>query len=933
MAKYTPAMQQYVDLKKQHEDCILFFRLWDFYEVFFDDAHLCNKELDLVLTSKNKNSENPIPMAWIPYHSADKYIPRLIQAWYKVAIAEQTTEPTPWKIVEREVVSVVTPGTLIKEWEKRFAYIVAVSFQNQKSGENYNIAWGDFTIWEYHTKSFESLENMEKFIFWLNPVEIIFDVDFPNKNDVQLNIKNYTDALISVYDVPVDPDKYILAQCKIQTLSSFGQALKWWRLDAFALLLSYIKNTQKTNLHNIIRVSLHTMKDRVLLDNITVKNLEIFASSYENNEKYSLVGVLDSTRTTAGARLLRWILMNPINNKSELEKRVNNIEYYLDNISQTKDFHKILGWILDLQKITTAILYKKLIPTSFVKLRAVLGVFFDSFVVFDKQWSWEMDCFANSQWHVYWNKMLNEIERLGCDKDTIEKIQELYQYLMVVIKEDEYVKNDIDFISDGFDEDIDNLRKVAYNSDEMLMEYQQELVKKSNVWNVKLKYVVNQWYFIEITNKDIELFESNLASLATEWFEKFDLVRRNTLKWSQRYTSKYLDEIQWKILEAKELLVNHEFKLLEEIKNTIASMIWWLNDFANYIAWFDLYTAHAIFANENNLVKAIYKEDGNINIQDGRHLVIEKYLEDNQQFIPNNLLMDVQNPSSLTEQLPLEKEDNIEKMDSSRTQNDECDENWFVHVVTGPNMGGKSTFLRQNALIVLMSHCGFYVPASRAEISLVDGIFARVWSGDIIAKNQSTFMTEMVEVANILNNATSKSFVIFDELGRWTSTYDWLALTKAILEYVATEIKAKTLIATHYHELIKLEEQYEWIKNYSVSVYETNKDVVFMKKIVKWWADKSYGLDVAKLAGISNVILERANENLENLQNDFGLLHSSQWQINKKENGDLFKTSRFLEQKDPKFDKIKNLINSFDINNITPLQALQLLEKIKSNLK
>lgn len=907
--KYTPAIQQYIDIKKQYSDCILFFRLGDFYEVFFEDAHLCHKELNLVLTSKNKNSENPIPMAWIPYHSADKYIPRLIQAGHKVAIAEQTTEPTPWKIVEREVVSVITPWTFIKESEKKFNYILAISYWSYKNWENYHISWWDFTIWEYNTKSFENIENLQKFVLWLNPVEIILDVDFPNKGDLQLNIQRYTDILISIYDIPVDPDKYVLEQVKIQTLSSFGQALEWWRLGAFALLLNYIKNTQKTNLYNIVRVSLDTMKDRVLLDNITIKNLEIFASSYENNEKYSLVSVLDNTKTTAWSRLLKWLLMNPINNKTELEKRVNNIEYYLNNLSNTKDFHKILWWILDLQKIVTTLLYKRLVPSSFVKLRSILRVFF-----------WSNPPSTIEQSPLLSRRLLEEIKRLGCDSSTIAVIWELYNYLNRVLKEDEYIKDDIDFICDGFNSNIDSLRKIAYNSDEMLMDYQKELVQKSNVLNVKLKYIINQWYFIEITNKDINLFESNLASI-WNWTsfnprlesDKFDLIRRNTLKWAQRYTSKYLDEIQWKVLEAKELLTNHEFMLLEEVKNTISTMTTELNSFSNYIAWFDLYTSHAIFASENKLVKSEYKSDWDLEIKNWRHLVIEKYLEDNQQFIPNNISM------------------SMDCFVNSQWQTIK-DDYWFVHIVTWPNMGGKSTFLRQNALILLMAHCGLYVPADSAKISLLDGIFARVGSGDIIAKNQSTFMTEMVEVANILNNATEKSFIIFDELGRWTSTYDWLALTKAILEYVTTEIKAKTLIATHYHELIKLEEQYGWIKNYSVSVYETDKDVVFMKKIVKWWASKSYGLDVAKLAGVPNVILERANENLEILntspqpfsweERDFSI-----------DSEELFKTSRFIQRVDPKFGKIETLIKSFDINNMTPLQAMQLLEKIKSELK
>ena len=896
MIKYTPAMQQYIDLKKQHEDCILFFRLWDFYEVFFEDAKLVSKVLDLVLTSKNKNSENPIPMAGIPHHSVDKYIPKLIQSGYKIAIAEQTTQPIPWKIVEREVVSVITPGTYIKESDKNFSYIVSLTFGQYKNWNNYHIAWWDFTIWEYYTKSFSELKDMQTFVLSLNPTEIIFDVDFPNKTEIEKNIRDFSDALVSISDAPVDPDKYILEQCKIQTLSSFGQALETGKLDAFSLLLKYLENTQKTYLHNIVSVSLHSTNGRVLIDNITLKNLEVFASSYENNEKYSLIWVLDNTKTTAWARLLRSLFLNPIKNKKELEKRVNNIEYYINNFENTKKFFNLLSGLLDLQKILSSILYKRLVPSTFIKLRSILKLFFEN------------------------KDLLSELQRLGLSDNCKDKINLLYNKLNETLKEDEFVKDDIDFISDWIDSDIDELRKIAYNSDELLMKYQQELVKLSWVANVKLKYVINQWYFIEITNKDVEVFETNLASISSEQKDKFDIIRRNTLKWAQRYTSKYLDKVQGKILEAKEALVSHEFALLEKLKNTISTMVVDLNEFANYIAWFDLYVSHSIFAHENSLNKPEFIDNWELEIKNGRHLVIEKFLEEDQQFIPNNLIMD-------NGELMM---DNVWDNSQLSINNSQL-QNGFVHIVTGPNMGWKSTFLRQNALIVLMAHCGLYVPADKAKIPLFDWIFARIWSGDIIAKNQSTFMTEMVEVANILNNATKDSFIIFDELGRWTSTYDWLALTKAILEYVTSKIKAKTLIATHYHELIELENYYSWIKNYSVSVYETDKDVVFMKKITKWWANKSYGLDVAKLAWVPDIIIERAKDNLEGLENDKLDCHvasSSQWQVT-----ELFKTTKFVEKTDPKFDKIKNLIKSFDINNMTPLQAMQLLEKIKRELK
>ncbi len=878
--KYTPAIQQYIDIKKENPDCLLFFRLWDFYELFFDDAKLVSKTLDLVLTSKNKNSKNPVPMAGIPYHSAEKYISKLISLWYKVAVAEQITEPKPGQIVEREVVEIITPATYIKDsGSKNFSYILAITYKFFKNWENYHIAWWDFSLWEYNTKSFEKIEDAKKFIVSINPVEIILDVDLPEKSALWDSLKKDLKSLISVYEIPFDLENYVLEQCKIQNLGSYGQALESGRIDAFWLLLNYLKYTQKNNLNNIVRISFHSSKNHVLIDDITIKNLEIFYNNYENLEKYSLVWVLDNTKTSAGARLLRKLFLNPINDLSKLKKRTENVQYYYDNLEKTKKIHNIFWSVLDIQKIVSTILYKKLSPTIFTKLRYVLSIFFEN------------------------NELMEELKRLWLSGYHIESIENLYKILQKVLKNDEFIKNDMDFIADGYSAEIDRLRKIAYHSDEMLMDYQNELAKASKVSNVKLKYIINQWYFIEITNKDIQLFESNLASIVNTNNEKFNIVRRNTLKWAQRYNSEFLEKIESKIIEAKNALIEQEFLILQELKDSIALIVNDLHDFSNYVSWLDLYTAHAIFAKENNLIKADYLEKWSLEILEWKHLVVEKFLDKDQQFIPNNLLM---SEWSFHNELG-NKEDF-----------------GFVHIVTGPNMGWKSTYLRQNALILLMAHCGFFVPAKSAKIPLIDWIFARIGSGDNLAKNQSTFMTEMIEVANILNNATKNSFIIFDELGRGTSTYDWLALTKAILEYVVTEIKAKTLIATHYHELIALEEIYQWIKNYSVSVYETDKDVVFMKKIVKWWADKSYGLDVAKLAGIPNVILQRAEENLSNL-------HSSTDKKNIKDfNQNLFDINRFAQVENPKYEKIKSILDSFDINNITPLQALQLLNKLKS---
>ena len=365
---------------------------------------------------------------------------------------------------------------------------------------------------------------------------------------------------------------------------------------------------------------------------------------------------------------------------------------------------------------------------------------------------------------------MEELKRLWLSDYNIESIEKLYKILQKVLKNDEFIKNDMDFIADGYNAEIDRLRKIAYHSDEMLMDYQNELATVSKVSNVKLKYIINQWYFIEITNKDIQLFESNLASIVDTNNEKFNIVRRNTLKWAQRYNSEFLEKIESKIIDAKNALVEQEFLVLQELKESIWTITNDLNTFANHVAFLDLYTSHAIFSKENNLVKASYSEKWGLEIVEWRHLVVEKFLDQGFQFIPNDLFMDGWSASN---------------------ENQDQTEFGFVHIITGPNMGWKSTYLRQNALIVLMAHCWFFVPAKSAKISLVDWIFARIGSWDNLAKNQSTFMTEMIEVANILNNATKNSFVIFDELGRWTSTYDWLALTKAILEYIVTEIKSK----------------------------------------------------------------------------------------------------------------------------------------------
>lgn len=866
--QYTPAMQQYVDMKKQYSDCILFFRLGDFYETFFEDAKICSKVLDIMLTSKNKNSDNPIPMAGIPYHSADKYVQKLVSHGYKVAIAEQMTDPVPWKIVERQVQSVITPWTYIQEAQKKFAYTCAIYYAAHDDGTQYHIARGDFSIGDYQTKSFVDMDSLQRMLLVMAPVECIVDPDFPYIDDVKIRLQQYNKCLLSVYDVPRDAAEYVQHICSVQTVSSFGKALESWRLWAFALLLNYLQYTQKSVAVRVVRVALHMHDKEVLLDEVTVKNLELFSSSYEYSEKYSLIGIIDNTQTAGGSRLLRSLLMHPIHDAAQLTQRQRYISYFVEH-NDSAAIHMLLRQVHDIPKMVSTILYKPLNPLNFVKLRTTLAVFLD-------QWK---DSKLKSQ-------VISALTHIGLDATVLDTVRNLYNYLDQLLKDAESIQHGQDFVREGYNDDVDQLKKVAFHSDTLLLEYQQELVQRLGTSALKIRFVKNQWYYIEVTNKDIE----KLEAWSQDGDEKFDLQRRQTLKWAQRYSTTYLDAVQEKILSAKDELTKKEYELLAKAQDKIASLHKALHHFAEQVAALDVYVSHALFVQQKWWIQPEFVPNGTMDIVGGRHPVIEAFLPMDQSFIPNDMHFGP----------------------------DEC-----IHVITGPNMGGKSTFLRQNALIVLLAHCGLRVPAKRAQISLVDGIFARVGSGDVIAKNQSTFMTEMIEVANILHNATAKSFIIFDELGRGTSTYDGLALTQAILQHVAQVIKSKTLIATHYHELIGLEKQLDCVHNYSVSVYETDKEVVFMKKIVKGGASKSYGIDVAKIAGIPESVIAQAKYILDHLEDG---------KSGKQSDGLIPLMQQPIIEKDPKYEKVKNMLQSYDLNNITPLQALQLLAKIKDEM-
>lgn len=858
-------MQQYMDIKQQHNDCLLFFRLGDFYEMFYEDAQIAHKVLGITLTAKNKKSDNPIPMAGIPHHALDRYMPRLVKAGYKVALAEQVGAVVPGKVVEREVTQIVTPGTYIDENNPAARYICAVSFLDAVGG-SYQLARGDYSLGEYCTSSFDSVELLTKKIAQIWPAEIVIDIDTPSKTDIQSRVDTVLSIPMTVSSVPHDASQYICSQLQVSTLDGYWQSLSLPRQWVFALLIQYIHHTQKRSHLTFSTIRYVTSTTGMHLDDITIKNLEIFSSSYEWASKQSLYGVMDTTHTAMWWRLLAQRLAQPLSDKNDICTRQQHVQQLLTDSKIRTALISWLSGVPDLPRLLTTLLWRKPSALKIQNLKMVLWRVLDHDVLL--QYNAEI-----------WVMSSDELVRL----------RELYIYLHTYIWDD-HISDDSGYICDGVDAEIDRLRHMVHHSDELMLAYQQDLVQHSGITRIKIKYVTNQWYVIEVTPSDVDIFESSFDATDT----KFDLYRQQTLKSGQRYMSSYLDKLQQELLAAQDILRTLEQELLTKILSRIESHAADIYVLSDALAYIDVLSSHADFAQLHARVMPHIQQWYGCDIVWGRHPVVEHYLPHTQSFIPNDLK--------------------------------QSDDDYF-HLITGPNMWGKSTFLRQHALIVLLAHTGLCVPAKSATVWLVDGIFARVWSWDALAKNQSTFMTEMIEMSNILHNATKRSFVVLDELGRGTSTYDGLALAKSIVSYMVQETWCKTLFATHYHELTSLTDVLPWFSNRSVSVYETDQDVVFMKKIVKWWASKSYGLDVAKLAGVPTQIVSQARQFLTQLESkktpaivQTGFWWGDQW------------WSWWLTAEQERdlgiYKKLKQKLSDIDISHMTPVQAMVELERI-----
>lgn len=876
----TPMMQKYLETKNEYKDCILFYRLGDFYEMFFEDAKVVSKELELTLTGKSCGLKERAPMCGVPFHSADGYITRLVSKGYKVAICEQVEDPKLAKgLVKREVIRVVTPGTncnLSALDESRNNYLMGIV----SIGELFGISVVDVTTGEYLLTEVDTpgklLDEINKFM----PSEIICNDSFyicgVDVEDLKGRLGISVSALAPHY---FDEEMCIKALCRHFSVASLdGLGLKDYSIGVTAAgaVMEYLVETQKNSLAHILSLVPYNSGKYMLLDRNTRRNLELVETLREKQKRGSLLWVLDKTKTAMGARKLRSSLEQPLINKEEILERYDAIDELNQNMITREELREYLGPIYDLERLLSKISYKSANPRDLIALLSSLQML--PHILF---------LCKNFESHFF-----DEI----CEE--LDPLEDLCTLITSSINEEPpLVLHDGGIIKEGYNEQVDKLRTAKSEGKTWLASLEAEEKEKTGIKNLKVKFNRVFGYYLEVTNSYKNLVPEN-------W------IRKQTLANSERYTTEKLKELEDIVLGAEEKLYNLEYQLFCEIRDHIFTQVDRIQKTAKAVAMIDMITSLAYVAEKNNYVRPVLNDNGVLNIKDGRHPVIEQMI-DHDMFIANDTYLDE---------------------DSHR-----------LVIITGPNMAGKSTYMRQTALIVLMAQLGSFVPASAAEISLVDRIFTRVGASDDLASGQSTFMVEMTEVANILHNATKDSLIILDEIGRGTSTFDGLSIAWAVVEHIVEKknIGAKTLFATHYHELTELEGKLEGVQNCCIAVKEDGEDIVFLRKIVKGGADKSYGIQVAKLAGVPESVLERAHEIASQLESgDINTVIPMENNIpysvqngSMPENGEMAQLSIFDAVKSFSYEDILFELRDIDLSHVTPMDAMNLVYKWQNKLK
>ena len=813
-AETTPAMKQYQNIKGDYPDSILFFRIGDFYEMFFDDAITASKALNITLTSRDKNKENPVPMCGVPHHAVDIYIGRLIKKGFKVAVCEQMEDPKTVKgVVKREVIRVITPGTvlnpnLLGEKDNNF-FVSLYPDQNGYGIAVIDISTGDFRVAEFTDSSGNSHEDLLKRIknefLKLEPKEILVPKSFLNNSDSKLQTLNseLSAAVNSCEEWVYDYDyayKTLLEQFKTVSLDGFGCENMPLAISAAGAAIYYFKATQKSPLTHLYRISLLKSDDFMNLDFSTQRNLELTRRSYDGSKEGSLLGLLDLTVTSMGGRRLKDWLLKPLLNADKIKTRHETVGKLKDSHRTREEIRDNLSKILDMERLTARITLSAANARDLIALKNSIAPIKTIKELIEKIPS-EIFKGMISEWDD-----LTDIEKL----------------IDISIKDEPPLSlKDGGLIKDGYSKELDDLRSISRDGKEWIVQMEGREREKTGIANLKVSYNKVFGYFIEITKKHL--------SKVPEGY-----IRKQTVATGERYISQELKEYEDKILGAEEKIKNIEYQIFEEIRKRVAEEGKRILKMAGIISEIDVLSTLSEVASRYDYTCPDINEGDTIEIIDGRHPILEKIIE-GERFVPNDTCLDSHNNQ--------------------------------IMIITGPNMAGKSTYMRQTALIVLLSQTGSFVPAREARIGIVDRIFTRVGAQDYLQKGQSTFMVEMNETANILNNATSRSLIILDEIGRGTSTFDGISIAWSVVEYIHNNTKAKTLFATHYHELTELSMTLDSVKNYNIAVKEWNDEIIFLRKIASGGADKSYGIQVARLAGLPKEVIERAKEVLSNLEN------------------------------------------------------------------
>lgn len=878
MAELTPMMQQYMETKKEYKDCILFYRLGDFYEMFFDDALTASKELEITLTGKNCGLEERAPMCGVPYHAVDSYLNRLVEKGYKVAICEQVEDPKQAKgIVKRKVIRIVTPGTNLNTQaldETKNHYIMAIFYDAGR----YGVSVADVSTGDYFLTEIENETKLFDEIYKFSPSEIICNEALYMSGAGLDELKNRMKVTISALDAWYFDEeickKTLKEHFKTSTLESLGIADYDCGVIAAGVLLQYLIETQKTSLSHITKLTNYVTGKYMLIDSSSRRNLELCETLREKQKRGSLLWVLDKTKTAMGARTLRKYVEQPLIDKAEIIRRLDAVEELKNEAISREEIREYLTPVYDLERLVGKISYQSANPRDLIAFKSSLSMLP----------------------HIRY--ILKEmkaplLQELYGQIDPLEDLCSLVE--QSILDEPPLAMKEGGIIKDGYSEEVDKLRKAKTDGKTWLAELEQKEREKTGIKNLRIKYNKVFGYYLEVTN--------SFKEMVPDYY-----IRKQTLANAERYSIPELKELEDVILGAEDKLYALEYELYCGVRNRIADEIVRIQETAKAVAAVDTFASLALVAERNQYVRPKINEKGTIDIKDGRHPVVERMIPNNM-FIANDTYLD--------------------------------DKKNRVAIITGPNMAGKSTYMRQTALIVLMAQIGSFVPASSANIGLVDRIFTRVGASDDLASGQSTFMVEMTEVANILRNATSNSLLILDEIGRGTSTFDGLSIAWAVVEHISNArlLGAKTLFATHYHELTELEGKIDSVNNYCIAVKEKGDDIVFLRKIVRGGADRSYGIQVAKLAGVPDTVISRAKEISEQLSDADITTKVREMSVQGQETKgkqtkkmdvvDMAQMSLFDTVTD--HDVIEEL-KTMDISHMTPMDAMNALYQLQNKL-